>query len=211
MDLMRQLKAEHKRLWDNLTPLKPEMVTSSDCDPALLSGWTDRDISLWDVNGLDGKPGLQEILIALCRNKKEWDKISYLRFPKETVSAAGFSLTESNGKTGVPRVDTARIHFEIKGITGKELCTLLFHVSRGRIETGVFKKTEMEKILLEAFYSSASRQVVQGATLQTPSISSPPSGTGVEAAIPVVLPEQTVGEALTTDQMPRPSSSTTPE
>ena len=106
MDLMRQLEAEHKRLWENLSPLKPEMVAASDCvHLVLLSGWTDRDISLWDVSGLDGKPGLQDILVALCRKKKDWDKISYLRFPKETVSKAGLSLTASNGNTGDQKED----------------------------------------------------------------------------------------------------------
>ena len=93
MDLMRQLEAEHKSLWDNLSLPKPEMVAASDCDPALLSGWTDRDISLWDVSAVGGKPGLREILVALCRKKKNWEKISYLRFPKETVSSTGLSLT----------------------------------------------------------------------------------------------------------------------
>jgi hypothetical protein len=71
MNLMRQLEANHKSLWDELSPPKDEMATASDCDPALLSGWTDRDISLWDVSGVDGKPSLKDILVALCRNKKK--------------------------------------------------------------------------------------------------------------------------------------------
>ena len=207
MDLMRQLEAEHKRLWENLSPLKPEIFAASDCDPALLSGWTDRDISLWDVRGLDGKPGLQDILVALCRKKKDWDKISYLRFPKETVSKAGLSLTASNGNTGDQRVDTSQAHFEIKGITGKGLCTLLFQVSSGKFETGVFTKKELESILYGIYDSVAIRQVVQSATSQTPSISLPPSGTGVQAEVP----EQAVSKTPNTDLMPRPSSSTTSE
>ena len=207
MDLMRQLEAEHKRLWENLSPLKPEMVAASDCDPALLSGWTDRDISLWDVSGLDGKPRLQDILVALCRKKKNWDKISYLRFPKETVSKAGLSLTASNGNTGDQRVDTSQAHFEIKGITGKGLCTLLFQVSSGKFETGVFTKKELESILYGIYDNVAIRQVVQSATSQTPSISLPPSGTGVQAEVP----EQAVRKTPNTDLMPRPSSSTTSE
>jgi hypothetical protein len=211
MDLMRQLEAEHKRLWENLSPPKPEMVAASDCDPALLSGWTDRDISLWDVSGLGGKPGLQEILVALCRKKKDWNKISYLRFPKETVSTAGLSLTASNGNTGDQRVDTSHTHFEIKGITGKGLCTLLFQVSSSKFETGVFTKKELESILYRIYDSETTRQVVQSATSQTPPINLPPSGTGVQAAIAVVVPEQAVDESPITDQMPRPSSSTTSE
>jgi len=208
MDLMRQLEDEHKRLWENLSPLKPEMVATSDCDPVLLSGWTDRDISLWDVSGLDGKPGLKDILVALCRKKKDWKKIIYLRFPRETVSKAGLSLTASNGNTGDQRVDTSQTHFEIKGITGKGLCTLLFRVSSGEFETGVFTKRELEDILYRIYDSVSARQVVQSATSQTPL---PPSGTGVQAAITVEVPEQAVGEKPITDKMPRPSSSTISE
>ena len=211
MDLMRQLEAEHKRLWENLSPLKPEMVAASDCDPALLSGWTDRDISLWDVSGLDGKPRLQDILVALCRKKKNWDKISYLRFPKETVSKAGLSLTASNGNTGEQRVDTSHTHYEVKSITGKGLCTLLFQVSSGKFEIGVFTKKELDSILYRIYDSVAIRHVVQSATSQTASISLPPSGTGVQAAIAVEVPEQTVGKTPITDLMPRPNSSTTSE
>ena len=205
MDLMRQLEVEHKRLWENLSPLKPEMVAASDCDPALLSGWTDRDISLWDVSGLDGKPGLQDILVALCRKKKDWVKISYLRFPKETVSKAGLSLSASNGNTGDQRVDTSHTHFEVKSITGKGLCTLLFQVSCGTFEIGVFTKKELDSILYRIYDSVDIRQVVQSSTSQAPSISSPPSGTGVQAEVP----EQAVGKTPSSDPAPRPSSSTT--
>ena len=173
MDLMRQLEEEHIRLWDNLSPPTPEMVVAHDCDPALLSGWTDRNISLWDVSAVGGKPGLQQILVALCRKKKNWDKISYLRFPKETVSSAGLSLTASNGNTGDQRVDTSRIHFEIKGITGKGLCTLLFQVSSGQFEIRVFTKKELESILYGIYDKVATRQVVQSATSKKPSISLP--------------------------------------
>lgn len=211
MDLMRQLEAEHKRLWEKLSPLKPEMVAASDCDPALLSGWTDRDISLWDVSGLDGKPKLQEILVALCRKKKDWEKISYLRFPKEIVSTAGLSLTASNGNTGDQRVDTSHTHFEIKGITGKELCTLLFLLSSGKFEIEIFTKKELDSILYNLYDSAVTNRVVQSATSREPSISLPSSGTGVLAAIAEVVPEQAIGETPISDQMSRPSSSTTSE
>jgi hypothetical protein len=209
MDLMRQLEARHKSLWDNLSRPTPEMVAASDCDPALLSGWTDRDISLWDVGAVNGKPGLQEILVALCYRKKNWDKISYLRFPKETVSSAGLNLTASNGKTGDPRVDNSHTHFEIKGITGKELCALLFQVSSGKFATGEFTKKELDKILYDSYCSMKTRSVVQSTTSQTLHIDLPSSGTEEQAVTTEVAPEQAVGETPTTDQMPRPSSSTT--
>jgi hypothetical protein len=211
---MRQLEPEHQKLWDHLSPPTPEMVAAKDCDPVLLSGWTDRDISLWDVSGVGGKVGLRDILIALCRKKdSSWKKISYLLFPRETVSLVGLSLTASNGKTGTPRVDLSDTHFEIKDITGKELCTLLFHVSSsGEFKTGIFTKKEMDDILFEAFEkhgTATTRPVVQAATSPTPSVSLPSSGTGVQAVTTVVPPEQAASETLTTEHVPRPSSSTT--
>ncbi|MHB1228307.1 MAG: hypothetical protein ACYC0O_12385 [Desulfurivibrionaceae bacterium] len=207
MDLMRQLEAEHKRLWDQLSPARPEMVAASDCDPALLSGWTDRDISLWDVSAIGGKPGLEEILVALCRRRKNWEKISYLRFPKETVSSAGLSLTASNGKTGSQRVDTSNTHFEIKGITGKELCTLLFNVCAGAFETGVFTKKQFDDILLAAYERVATRPFVQTATSQisTESLSS----TGTKA--PEVIEEEAPGTEDIEHVPTKPNSSTAPE
>lgn len=210
MALMRQLEAEHKKLWDQLSPPKLEMVDAKDCEPALLSGWTDRDISLWDVSAVGGKPRREEILVAICRNRKNaWGKISYLLFPAETVSSAGLSLTASNGNTGDQKIDISKTHFEIKGITGKELCTFLFQVSISKFETGVFTEKQLTRILYEAYDKTATRPVVESATSQTPQISLPSSGTGVPAATTVVAPEQAIGETLTTDQMPRPSSSTT--
>jgi len=211
MKLMRQLEADHKKIWDQLSQPKPEMVDAKDCEPALLSGWTDRDISLWDVSAVGRKPGLQEILVALCRRKKIWEKISYLLFPAETVSSAGLGLTASNGNTGDQRIDISQTHFEIKGITGKGLCTLLFHVSIGNFETGVFTKKELNKILFEVYDKTATRPMVESATSQTPEISLPSSGTGVQAATTVTAPEQAFSETPTTEQMSIPSSSSTSE
>lgn len=209
MDLMRQLEVEHKRLWDNLSPRTPEMVAARDCDPALLSGWTDRDISLWDVSGSDGKPTLKEILVALCRRKQNWEKISYLRFPEESVTLVGLTLTSSNGKTGDQRVDNSHTHFEIKGITGKELCTLLFHLSNGEFETGIFTKKELERILYESYDTMTTRPVVQSATSKTSNIGVPPSGTVVQEVPAVGLPIQSPSETLIVERIPRPNSSTT--
>lgn len=209
MALMRQLEAEHKKLWDQLSPPKPEMVDAKDCDPALLSGWTDQNISLWDVSDVDGKPGLREILVALCRSKKNnWEKISYLLFPVETVSSAGLSLTESNGNTGDQRIDISHTHFEIKGITGKGLCTLLFQVSISKFETGVFRKKELDEILFKAYDKIVTRPVVESATSQRPEISLPSSGTALQVANTVVAPDQVFSETPTTEQMTIPSSST---
>lgn len=208
MKLMRQLEAEHKKIWDQLAQPKPEMVDAKDCEPALLSGWTDRDISLWEVNALGGKPGLQEILHALCRRKKNWDKISYLLFPAEMVPSAGLNLTASNGNTGVQKIDISRTHFEIKGITGKGLCTLLFYVSTSNFETGVFTKKDFDKILFEAYDQTATRPMVETATSKTPHIALPSSGTEEQAPATIAAPEQVFTETPT-KQIPKPSSSTT--
>jgi hypothetical protein len=74
-----------------------------------------------------------------------------------------------------------------------------------------FTKKELESILYRIYDSVATRQVVQSATSPTPPISLPPSGTGVQAAIPVEVPKQAVGKTPIPDLMPRPSSSTTSE
>jgi|GEM_PF-6716227 len=209
MELMRQLEAEHKKIWDDLSTPKAEMRAANDCEPVLLSGWTDRDISLWDVSGFGGKPERQEILVALCRKKKSWEKISYLLFPAETVFSAGLSLTPSNGNTGDPRIDISHTHFEIKGITGKELCTLLCQVSISNFETGVFTKRDLEKILFEAYDKTVKSPVVESATSQTPHISFSSSATAIqEATTTLVEPEQVFSDTPTPEQMPRPSSST---
>ena len=211
MALMRQLQAEHKKLWDKLqvSPPKQEMIDAKDCEPELLSGWTNRDISLWDVSATNGKPELQEILVALCRRKTGWDKISYLLFPAETVSSAGLSLTASNGNTGDQKIDISQTHFEIKDITGKQLCTFLFQVSTSEFKTGYFTNRELKKILFEAYDKTATRPVVESSTSQT-QIISPPSGTVVQmATTTAVAPEQAFTETLITEPVP-PNSATTP-
>ena len=204
MELMRQLEAQHERLWKNLPSTKPEMEASSDCNPKLLSGWTDCDISLWDVSVVDKKPGLVDILVALCRQKKNWEKISYLLFSENAVSSAGLGLTPSNGKTGDQRVDTSRTHFEIKGITGKELCTLLFYVANGDCKTGTFSKKDFDGILLEIYDKTKVRPVIQSDTSPTPQISLPSSGTGEQAE----ASEKTIEQEETQKITQTPNSST---
>jgi hypothetical protein len=208
MKLMRQLNEEHKRLWDKVPTITAKMKATCDCAPELLSGWTDRDISLWDISEINGKPTLKDILIALCRKKKDWKKIGYLKFQKDIISAAGLNLTESNGNTGDQRVDTSRIHFEIKDITGKELCTLIFTLSSGKYEIGEFTKKELDNILFEIYDSSKTSRMSQGATSEVPSISLPTSGTEIRAASEELLSELSNSEMLNSDQVPKPGSST---
>lgn len=178
MTMLRQLEADHKKYWDNLSKPDPNMEVNQDCDPVLLSGWTDPDISLWDVSADTRKPGLEKILIALCRRKpKNWDKISYLLFPEETVSLAGLNLTASNGKTGDQRVDISGTHFELKGITGKQLCTLIFHVSHSKFVTGLFKRTDYDRVMFEAYDRTITESVVESSTSSITDLVLPFSGT----------------------------------
>ena len=79
-------------------------------------------------------------MVALCKRKTNWEKIGYVLFSREAVSSAGLQLTQNNGCTGDSTIDLSNTHFEIKGITGKNLCTLIHIVSQGTFRTGIFKK-----------------------------------------------------------------------
>lgn len=209
MILLRELDVAHKKLWDQVSKSNPEYEDCQDCDPALLSGWTDRDISLWDVTAEDEKPGLQKILVALCRKKtKNWEKISFIQFPAETVSLSGLSLTASNGKTGDQKIDLSGTHYEIKDITGKKLCTLLFHITNNDFKMGLFKEKEYDGILLDAYDNTITRPVVESATTLTPSIRLPSSGTGIPSNSTEHLPEYKFDETPSDESISRPHSST---
>lgn len=209
MDLIRQLKFEDKPFWDKKLQITSEMEENKDCDPTMLSGWTDRDISLWDVSAGDGKPGLYEILFALCRSKDDWVKISYLKFSDDAVVSTGLSLTQSFGKTSDIRVNNSRTHYEIKGITGKELCTLLFNIYNSNFETGVFTKKEFNNLLLDIYDKTKIQQIVNGSTSQLTNISEPSSGTGMQESTTLLQSSQGQNKSSTLSQLPKSSSSTT--
>lgn len=179
MDLLRQLDLNQAKTWERRQPPNEEMFAEQDCDPTLLNGWAERDISLWDVSETENRPGLERILIALCRNRTNWDKIGYLVFTNEAVGTAGLTLTPSTGSTGDPSIDQSRTHFEIKNITGKKLCSLVHAVSKSSPRIGIFKKTEMESILYAAYQSSRTRASARVTTRQGPATFTPPSGTQV--------------------------------
>lgn len=163
MKLMRQLDEEHRKLWLNLPAPSEQNILEDDCDPTFLAGWTDADLSLWGVD-LSKKISLQDILMALCRNKKpEWKKICYLIFHSELVDAAGLNIVKSNGKTGVSKVDNSGTHFELKGVTGKGICTLLSHLSRdkSRFEIETFTKRQFDEIL----FSNYDNRIIQASPL----------------------------------------------
>jgi len=208
MDLMRQLDFEYKVYWDKKSQLSPNMITEKDCDPTLLSGWTDHDISLWDVSAKDGKPGLIEILFALCRNKKDWKKISYLQFTKEAVDNTGLTLSPTPGKTTDCRINQSNTHFEIKDITGKELCTLLFNVYNGNFVTGIFTKAQYDKILYDLYDNTEIRQIIYSSTAQSTNFVNPPVDSTKEKTSAENPPSQKTVDSTSISKIPKPISST---
>ncbi|MDR3629306.1 MAG: hypothetical protein P4L42_03095 [Desulfocapsaceae bacterium] len=164
MDLLRQIENEIKPAWDNLRSKKKDNDMFEDCEPNMLIGWTDKNPSIWDVSGDNGKPKLEKILFALCRRKKQWDKITYIKFKKFSIEKAGLGLTCTNGNTSDPRIDTSNTHYEIREITAKQLCTLIYYISIDEFEIGIFKKADYDKILLDAYEKTQSSQVPQSRT-----------------------------------------------
>jgi len=167
MKLMRQLDDQHKKLWDILPTLNSQSVAENDCDPALLAGWTDRDLSLWCINQ-DPKFDITTILIALCRTKKDkdWKKIGYLTFHVNPIQEANLKIVSSNGKTGDSKLNVSGTHYELKGVTGKGICTLLSLISRDklRFEVGFFTRKQFDEIIFNCFDTHRIQTVPAAAT-----------------------------------------------
>jgi hypothetical protein len=207
MKLMRQLDDEHRKLWSNLPTPSEQNIQEDDCDPALLAGWTDPDLSLWSVNQ-SVKIALQDILVALCRNKKtEWSKICYLTFHQKLVQSAGLNIVKSNGKTGVPKVDSSGTHFELRGVTGKGICTLLSLLSRDKsqFEIGTFSKKELQEIL----FSSYDNRIIQASPLTATSMAELPEFSSATSPFAEVRPPSAVVEKNSVLEV-LPSASTAP-
>lgn len=151
MYLMRQIETDIKSEWDRLKTSPNNTTVIEDCEPNMLIGWTDKNPSIWDVTADSNKPTLENILVALCRRKKNWDKIAYIKFKKSAVDNAKLILTRTNGNTSDSRIDTSNTHFEIKGVTAKQLCTLIYYITKDEFETGIFKKSDFDKIVLDAY------------------------------------------------------------
>lgn len=173
MDLFRQIEPKIKPEWDNLKVAKKKNGLFEDCEPNMLIGWTDKNPSIWDVGGAPNKPTLESILVALCRRIKEWDKIAYIKFKKESVEKAKLRLTPTSGNTSDQKIDTSNTHYEIKGITAKQLSTLIYYITIDQFETGIFKKKEYDKILIEAYEKTQALEITSGGTSPTPEISTP--------------------------------------
>lgn len=155
MVLMRQIENDAKSQWDEVAKNKKYTGSKDDCLPAMLRGWTDNDPSLWELVEDPRKPSRLEILTALCRNKKDdWEKITYLTFDKKAIEETGLEITPSTGKTGDSKVDQSRTHYEIKGLTIKGLCALLYNITLSQFDIGIFKKSEYLAIIIKGYDNS---------------------------------------------------------
>ncbi len=164
MDLMRQIDVEIKSEWDKIRNSFPSITLVEDCEPNMLIGWTDRNPSIWDVTENSGKPSLENILVALCRRRKDWEKVAYIKFKKSAVDSAKLSLTKTNGNTSDSRIDLSNTHFQIEGVTAKQLCTLIYYIIKDKFETGIFKKSDYNKILLDAYDRTQISELQEGST-----------------------------------------------
>lgn len=205
MDLLRQIETEIKPEWDNLKVTKKVSNLVEDCEPNMLRGWTDKNPSIWDVSGDNGKPTLDRILVALCRRKKkEWDKIAYIKFKNECIEKAKLTLTGSPGNTSDQKIDTSNTHYEIVGVTAKQLSTLIYYISIDQFETGIFKKTEYDKILIEAYEKTQSLQIASSSTspISVSSISATSSTKDKEKVhgnIADIMPERQIKNIASSD------------
>jgi hypothetical protein len=164
MYLMRQIETDIKPEWDKVKMSPKNTALIEDCEPNMLIGWTDKNPSIWDVTADSNKPTLENILVALCRRKKSWEKIAYIKFKKSAVDNAKLRLTKTNGNTSDTRIDISGTHFEIQGITAKQLCTLIYYTTKDEFETGIFKKSHFDKILLEAYDNTLISELQKSST-----------------------------------------------
>ena len=153
MNLIRQIDNEIKPQWDEIKNGRKFKEFDKDCPPCLLRGWTDDNPSLWEIDNPD-KPNLDKILFALCRRQKEWVKITYLVFNKNAIDSSNLSLTQTNGNTGDTKIDTSNSHYEVRHLSARSLCTLIYHIMVSDFEIGQYKKSEFDKILLNAYDST---------------------------------------------------------
>jgi len=180
MKLMRQIESDVKREWDAVKSTSKDNLAFEDCEPNLLKGWTDKNPSVWDISGEKNKPSLKSILFALSRLlKSDWKEIAYLIFPQNSIDKAKGSLVSKNGNTSDQRINVSNTHYELKNITGKQLCSLIYYIINDEFETGLFKKSEYNKMVDE--YVEASNKYTslinsENSTTQTPFVESPVSG-----------------------------------
>lgn len=188
--LIRLLDSKCLKHWESKKPISAQLISDRDCSPEMLSGWTEQDISLWEVEEHEGKPSLEEILVALCLQKGgEWEKVMYLQFPRQVVADAGLSLTPTKGATKNEWIDSSDTHYEIKGITGKKLIEFIYKLSTcDNRSVGLFKNSRLKELLIQAYKSQQTQLLVSSQTSQ-PIV-------GIATASTLAVPESSVGMRL---------------
>ena len=81
--LLRHFSYEVKAGWDRVRAQKEQWLRQEDLPACLLAGWQEESPSMWRIVEEKTKPTKEEILVALCRQMKGWEKISYLLFEEE--------------------------------------------------------------------------------------------------------------------------------
>jgi hypothetical protein len=117
MDLMRQIDTTIKPEWDNIKG--KENVLVEDCEPNMLIGWTDKNPSIWDVSGEPNKPTLENILVALCRRKKECPYCHKFFDPGNFKQYHGDNCKMKPDYENMVRIENADKNYQIKSISGK--------------------------------------------------------------------------------------------
>lgn len=166
MNLLRQIEYEVKSQWTEIRDGKKIEMVNEDCPPSFLRGWTDDNPSLWEIDNAE-KPNKERILVALGRVKKdkEWDKITYLVFDKNVIDSANLNITPTNGNTGDSFVDLSKTHYEIKNLSAKSLCTLIYHIMKSQFQVEIYKKSEFNKFLYSVFDSQQMKPQLKAETM----------------------------------------------
>jgi hypothetical protein len=172
MNLMRQIENDVKTVWDQIKNGQKLDLPYEDCPPNLLKGWTDNNPSLWEIDHPENYD-LTRILFALCRKSTGWKKITYLIFNKSVIDNARLTIAQTNGNTGDIKIDNSKLHYEIKNITAKSLCTLIYYIIASKFEIGNYKEDDFKKTLL-ALYDNAPDKSLLEAQSKTNTMSVPP-------------------------------------
>ncbi len=148
--LMRHFDISAKEHWDRAGKVKAQWIADKDLPPRMLTGWSDDSPSMWIISESETEPpSKDDILVALCRHKKGWEKIAYIMFEEGAVVSAGLKLRKTPGNTTVPFIDKAERHFEIENLTARKVCDLILAILERGFQTGVFKESECRERLYE--------------------------------------------------------------
>jgi hypothetical protein len=206
MYLMREIEKEARPAWEQfLSRAKTsKFLDNEDCDPRLLYGWTEENISIWDVSELDGKPLKTEIEFAICHPKKyEWKKATFLIFNGDAVATSGLRLSASDGGTGEIEIDTSKTHFDIISITGKQLCSLLFHISQKGFVIEEFTKAMYDARKIQIINDSRQYKTIMARTNnEPPSINNIPAGTELPRRISTEIATSNIWTPANSSKIP---------